>query len=116
MTTSQEKPFLSTLFSKERPPEFVLGYLRSSFINRLHEAVLATFIELEKRKEISKSELARRLNKDPSQITRWLSGPGNWELETVSDMLAGMGCEPEVRVVRIQKVHHEADTILGKKR
>lgn len=101
MTTSPDKPFLSTLLPKERPPAFVLGYLRSSFLNRLHQSVLSVFVDLEQKKQISKAELARRLDKDPSLITRWLSGPGNWELGTVSDLLAGMGYEPDIRVVKL---------------
>jgi hypothetical protein len=68
---------------------------------RLHEQVLSVFLQLESRKEISKAELARRLNKDPAVINRWLSGPGNWELRTVSDLLAGMGYEPDVRIAKV---------------
>jgi hypothetical protein len=39
--------------------------------------------------------LARRLGKKPEQITRWLGAPGNWTLETLSNLLVAMGYEPQ---------------------
>jgi DNA-binding phage protein len=42
----------------------------------------------------TKAELARRLNKRPEQITRWLSAPGNLEIDTVSNLLSAMGVNP----------------------
>lgn len=119
MTTSQDKPFLSTLLPKERPPAFVLGYLASEFVTRLHERVLSLFLVLETQKQISKAEIARRLNKDPALINRWLSGPGNWELRTVSDLSAAMGYRPEISFVRIGtpvvRVERDAPSLPSKK-
>src|SRR5208282_3088978 len=39
---------------------------------------------------VTKKELAIRLGKDPAQITRWLSAPSNFELDTLSDILLAM--------------------------
>ena len=112
MTTSQT-PFMSNLLGKVRPVAFVLGYLRSDFATRLHQGLLSIFLDLESKREINKAELARRINKGPDQITRWLSGPGNLTLDTVSDLAAGMGCRPEIQFVKINepvRIHSIADT------
>ena len=45
--------------------------------------------------------MARRIHKRPEQITRLLGAPGNWTLDTVSDLLLGMGFEPELSAVAI---------------
>lgn len=37
--------------------------------------------------------------KTPAQITRYLAAPGNWTIDTVSDLLLGMGGEPVLEVV-----------------
>jgi hypothetical protein len=44
--------------------------------------------------------LAELLAKDPSQITRWLSAPSNFELDTLSDILLALGAEMDHRIVR----------------
>ena len=38
---------------------------------------------------ITKAELADRLGKGPDQINHWLATPGNWTLDTLSDLLFG---------------------------
>jgi hypothetical protein len=46
---------------------------------------------------LSKADVARRIHRKPEQITRWLGAPGNWELETVSDLLLAISkAEPKV--------------------
>jgi hypothetical protein len=49
-----------------------------------------------KKAGISRATLARRLGKRPEQVSRLLGGPGNWTLDTVSDLLFAInGAEPE---------------------
>ena len=55
---------------------------------RLYEAVIKEFLE----SGVTKAELARRIGRKPEQITRWLGAPGNWTLDTVSDLLLATLC------------------------
>jgi hypothetical protein len=66
-----------------------LAYFRERQSNRVYEAVFKAFVGA----GITKADLARKLKKKPEQITRWLSGPGNWTLDTVSDLLLALGSE-----------------------
>jgi transcriptional regulator with XRE-family HTH domain len=82
---------MSTLqsFSLSKPVdgEFIpvptLSYLRSRQRRKLHSIVLEEF----KKSGITQAELCRRLRKEPAQISRILGSPGNWRLDTVSDLL-----------------------------
>lgn len=60
------------------------------------------FAEEAERRGITKRELVAALDKDPAQITRWLSAPSNSELNTRSDILLVLGAEMEHRIVRIE--------------
>ena len=68
-----------------------LYYFRQRNRNRIFAAVIARFTQLVETKGLTKREVAFRLGKEPSQITRWLSGPSNWTLDTFSDLLLAMG-------------------------
>lgn len=43
---------------------------------------------------MTRASLSRRLHKRPEQITRWMSSPGNLEIDTISDLLDAMGVSP----------------------
>ena len=60
-----------------------LGYLRARHKRKLHSLVLREF----KKSGITQAELCRRLRKDAATISRMLGSPGNWRLDTVSDLL-----------------------------
>jgi transcriptional regulator with XRE-family HTH domain len=68
-------------------------YFRERNRNRVYSAVVGMFSKLVEQENLTKREIALRLGKQPSQITRWLSGPNNWTLDTVSDLLIAMGAE-----------------------
>lgn len=101
-TTSQPTPFLSELLEGSVIPEGKLAYFRARLSNRLHELVLSAFLKVEKRDHLSRADLAKRLGRKPEQITRWFASPGNWELDTVSDLLLGMGFEPALSLVDLR--------------
>jgi len=75
--------------------EVDLEYFRRRLRNRLHGAVLSRFVELFDRDEIRRSDFAKRLGKRPEVITRYLQRPGNWTLDTLSDLLLGLGVDLE---------------------
>ena len=67
------------------------AYFQERLRNRLYELVIDEFI---KRQELEPSftqaRLAKRIGRTPDQICRWLSSPGNWTSDTVSDLLLGI--------------------------
>jgi len=101
MTTSQATSFLSEILNGEPIPIGKLAYFRARLSNRIHELVLAEFVRLERERKINKAELARRLGRKPEQVTRWLGAAGNWTIETLSDLMLGMGCEPALSVTSL---------------
>jgi hypothetical protein len=77
------------------------GYYRQRQRNRVFATIVELFAEEAEKGLITKKVLAEMLDKDPSQITRWLSVPSNLELDTISDILLAMGAEMDYRVVRL---------------
>lgn len=75
-----------------------IAYFNQRLRNRIFAAVMEAFAQEVASNRTSKALLARRLDKDPAQITRWFSGPGNWTLDTVSSLLLAMDAELEPRV------------------
>ena len=60
-----------------------LAYFRARLKQRIYSLAIKEF----KKSGLSQADLARRLGKEPAQVSRLLSGPGNLTLETVSDLL-----------------------------
>lgn len=126
MATSQAKSILYEVLRGEPIPRRTLTYFRRRLSNRLHALVLEEFARLEAEKKITKADLARRIDRAPELISRWLGGPGNWTADTLSDLMLGMGCEPDFSVKHlrqatatqdiraslraVQFVKHEAET------
>ena len=71
-------------------PEGKLAYFRERQRNRLYDFIVSRFLEKERKQELSRAELARKIHKKPEQITRFLSSPGNWTLDTISDLMLGI--------------------------
>jgi hypothetical protein len=101
MTTSQPNAFLSEILSGQPIPAGKLAYFRGRLSHRIHELVLDEFARLEEEGKITRAGLARRINRKPEQITRWLGMAGNLETDTVSDLLLGMGCELGVSLINL---------------
>ncbi len=92
-----------SMSSQERVSSDDIIYYRQRQRNRVFSAVVGMFSRLAETQGLTKKELAFRLGKEPAQISRWLSGPGNWTLDTVSDLLLAMGCELDQEVVSTQQ-------------
>jgi plasmid maintenance system antidote protein VapI len=76
------------------------AYFRQRQRNRLHNLVLNKFIEASKKDGLTRAKLARRMGRAPAVVTRLLQSPGNWRLDTLSDMLLAIAGE-EIEAVSI---------------
>jgi hypothetical protein len=77
-----------------------VAYYRQRQKNRVFTELVKFFAEEAERRQITKKDLATALARDPAQITRWLSAPSNFELDTLSDILLALGAEMDHRIVR----------------
>jgi hypothetical protein len=80
-----------------------IAYYRQRNRNRIFESVWWLFVKEADRCGLTKKAIALRLGKEPSQITRWLSGPGNWTLDTLSDLLLAMDAELDPTIARFSE-------------
>lgn len=99
MNTSQMQ-HLENILSSDKLSKSYLAYFRESQKNHVYEQVLELFLE-KAQLGFTKKDLAQKLGKNAAQITRWLSGPGNWTLDTISDLLLAMGAEIQFRTVEL---------------
>lgn len=97
MTTSQTQSFLTEIMEGKPIPVGKLEYFRARLQSRIHQLVLAEYLRQEDR-GLHQADLARRIGRKPEAINRLLGAPGNWTLNTVSDLLLGMSAEPNFAV------------------
>jgi hypothetical protein len=91
MSTSQTSS-LSKPTGCEKVPLGTLAYFRARAKRRAYDLVIKEF----KKSGLSQADLARRLGKGTDRICKLLGGPGNWTLDTVSDLLFAIsGAEPK---------------------
>jgi hypothetical protein len=76
----------------EKVPLGTLGYFRARNKRHAYDLVVREF----KRSGISQAELARRLGKGTDRVCKLIGGPGNWTLDTVSDLLFAIGAAEPV--------------------
>jgi hypothetical protein len=86
-----------------------LGYFHGLAQDEAHETVLALFLEMAKTDSVTRAFLARRLDKSPEQITRWLAAPGNWTLDTFANLLLAMGHRPKFGAERLSDMRQSND-------
>jgi transposase-like protein len=79
-------------------PKHKLAYFRARLRNRIYDLVVSEFARQQEMTGATKADLARRIGRDPAQLTRWLSSPSNWTLDTISDLMTAMGTEPQFAV------------------
>ena len=98
MPTSQT-PQTQHSLNEGQIPVAEIAYYNQRLRNHIFGQVLKAFAEEAEAGRINKAELARKLGKEPPQITRWFSGPSNWTLDTISSLLVGIGAELDTAVV-----------------
>lgn len=76
-----------------------IAYYNRRLQNVVFNEIIRAFVEEVKAGRISRAALAKRIGKEPAQITRWLSGPANLTLNTISIILLGMDAEMDAKVV-----------------
>ena len=91
----------------------MLGYFHAMSQDEAHGAILGLFQSLAEEGHVTRAFIARRLNKSPEQVTRWLSAPGNWTLDTYTNLALAMGHKPTpgtqaIRGLRQSNDHHPA--------
>ena len=72
-----------------------ISYYRQRYRNRVFAKLVDFISEQSDQRKITRRDIAERLNKDPAQITRLLSQPGNMTLDTISDLLLALDAEAE---------------------
>ena len=87
-------------------PDGQCAYFQERLKGRVFSFIFSEFLKQQAQNpEITQACIARRLRKRPEQINRWLSGPSNWTLETISDLvLAIYGGEPSLGVSALRVV------------
>jgi len=66
------------------------AYTRTETRLLVADAIIALFRKLADRGEINQTRLAERLGVSRAYISKQLTSPGNWTLDTVGDLLAAM--------------------------
>lgn len=86
MSISQTTNWLNRPDHPERTSLDAEAYMRSRNQSLAHQMILAEF----RKSGISQAELAKRTGKGPDIISRLIGRPGNWTLNTLSDLLFAM--------------------------
>lgn len=83
MTTTSQTSFLDRPTGDERIPERALGYVTEAAREEMFDMIATACVEA----GVMRSQIAKRLGKDPAVVTRQLSAPGNWTIDTISEYL-----------------------------
>src|SRR5262245_43564717 len=75
-------------------------YYQQRAKNRVFEAITSFFAQEAEERGITKRDIADFLKRDPAQITRWLTSPSNYTIETLSDLLLRLGAEMDNVLVK----------------
>jgi hypothetical protein len=104
MPTSSMPKLLSEVLDSDpgKPiPLEVIAYFCRKVRRDFHREVVSKWSRLETMRQ---KDLADRLGKEPAVISRLLSAPGNWELDTVTMLLLAMRALPRLEIDNIQEL------------
>jgi hypothetical protein len=92
-------------------PSGMLAYFRERLKGRVFSLIVSAIREQqEEHPELTQAAIARRLGRRPEQITRWMAGPSNMTLDTISDLvLAVGGGEPSVVIDPLESASQKTD-------
>jgi len=94
MNTSPQTSLITEVLSDRPLGAGNLGYVHGLVRNRAHICVLNIFASEQKERGLTKAQIARKLNKRPEVVSRELTAPGNWTLDTYANYLIAMGYLP----------------------
>lgn len=95
MSTSRINSILCRPEGDHKIASSTLAYFRARNRNQIYDLVMNEFAK----SGVSQAVLARRLGKGTDQVCRWLGAPGNWTLDSVSDLLFVIsGAEPKYEI------------------
>lgn len=92
--------------------KYWIGYFRENFRGEINDQLLESF----EVSDLTKADIARKLDRRPEQITRWLLAPGNLESDTISDIALALGLVPRIRFEKIeeQKTNEEVHEFIAR--
>jgi hypothetical protein len=93
--TISQTPFLADLAVGPSGPPInapTRAYFQQRLRLRIFNFILDKFVEAQQG-GLTKALLARRIEKTPDVINRWLGSPGNLTVDTISDLLLGISTE-----------------------
>lgn len=94
MSISQEqRSFVSEIIGWKPIPEDKLAYYRDRLRHRLHSAILDAFLTRSEQLGLKRKELAIRIHRKNTQITRWISSASNLTLDSISDLMVGLAMD-----------------------